>query len=338
MITSPSFIFSLLLTFFVLFLFFLFSSKAKQYYYKTSNKHKLPPSPSKLPFIGNIHHITSSPHLSFHLLSQEYGPLMFFYLGRVPTLIVSSAAVAEVILKTNDLVCSSRPTSRISRRLLYDNKDLVVAPYGEYWRQIRKMCMLQLLSPKRVQAYRFVREEETALMIKMISQKSASSLSSCSGNLVNLSEELSLLLNNIICRVSLGKKYSEEEGGGKGYKNMINELQELLGAVDIGDYQPLLCWLKYFNGLHSRIEKSFKVTDRFLEQVIEDHVLTRNIKKKSDQEEDFVDVLLDIEKQGSIGLPFTRDNIKAIILVTNLFPTSLIFNLFYFLFFSIYLI
>ncbi|KAI3938357.1 hypothetical protein MKW98_015256, partial [Papaver atlanticum] len=147
-----------------------------------------------------------------------------------------------------------------------------------------------------------------------ISQKSASSLSSCSGNLVNLSEELSLLLNNIICRVSLRKKYSEEEGGGKGYKNMINELQELLGAVDIGDYQPLLCWLKYFNGLHSRIEKSFKVTDRFLEQVIEDHLSTRNIKKKSDQEEDFVDVLLDIEKQGSIGLPFTRDNIKAIIL------------------------
>lgn len=56
------------------------------------------------------------------------------------------------------------------------------APYGEYWRRMRSICVLQLLSHKRVQSFRAVREEELELLVEHVKQSSLLSLP------VNLSE------------------------------------------------------------------------------------------------------------------------------------------------------
>lgn len=59
------------------------------------NKYNLPPSPPKLPIIGNLHQLGTLPHRSFQSLSHKYGPLMMLKLGQTPTLVVSSADVAR---------------------------------------------------------------------------------------------------------------------------------------------------------------------------------------------------------------------------------------------------
>ncbi|KAK9198131.1 hypothetical protein WN944_013314 [Citrus x changshan-huyou] len=73
-------------------------------------------------------------------MAQHWGPVMLLHLGRVPTVVVSSAEPAKVILKTHDIVISNRPDSSISTRLLYDYKDVSLPLYGDYWRQMRSMC------------------------------------------------------------------------------------------------------------------------------------------------------------------------------------------------------
>lgn len=125
---------------------------------------------------------------------------MFLKLGSVNTLIVSSAEAASEIMKTHDLIFSDRPKSNVNKKLLYDFKDVSVAPYGEYWRQMRSICVLQLLSNKRVQSYRAVREEETALLVKKIEERSPEA--------VNLSELFMTLTNDIVSRAAFGRKYS----------------------------------------------------------------------------------------------------------------------------------
>jgi len=82
------------------------------------------------------------------------------------------------------------------RKLLYDFKDVAVAPYNEYWRQIKSILVLHLLSNKRVQSFRGVREEELSLLIEKIKQ-------SCSSSAVNLREVFAKLINDIGCRVAL---------------------------------------------------------------------------------------------------------------------------------------
>ena len=43
--------------------------------------------------------------------------------------------------------------------LTFNGEDVAFAPYGERWRQLRKICMLELFSASRVLSFRHFREE-----------------------------------------------------------------------------------------------------------------------------------------------------------------------------------
>ncbi|RID59451.1 hypothetical protein BRARA_F02681 [Brassica rapa] len=109
----------------------------------TTTKLKLPPSPWRLPLIGNLYQLSLHPHRSLHSLSLRYGPLMLLHFGCVPTIVVSSADVAHDVLKTHDLNFSNRPRTRTVEKL-FKGTEIAFVPYGEYWRQM-KLIYLQLL-------------------------------------------------------------------------------------------------------------------------------------------------------------------------------------------------
>ncbi|XP_059441127.1 cytochrome P450 736A117-like [Corylus avellana] len=276
-----------------------------------TTKKNLPPSPPKLPIVGNFHQLGSQPHRSLGSLARRHGPLMLLHFGNAPTLVASSADAAREIMKTHDLIFANRPKSSMFEKLLYNNKDVASAPYGEYWRQMKSISVLHLLSNKRVQSFRAVREEETFLVIEKIKQ-------SCSSTYVNLSEVLANLTNDVVCRVALGRKYGVGEGGRK-FKEILSEFTELLGALSVGDYIPWLAWVSRVNGLDARAEKVSKKFDDFIEGVIEEHIDCQRREGKGNvilenEQKDFVDVLLQIQKENVIGFPIDRVSIKALIL------------------------
>ncbi|KAL0341606.1 UNVERIFIED_CONTAM: cytochrome [Sesamum calycinum] len=217
-----------------------------KWFYKPAGNKKLPPSPWKLPILGNLHQLGSLPHRNLQSLAEKHGPLMLLHFGTVPTLVVSSADAAREIMKTHDLIFADRPQSSVSRRLLYDFKDVSVAPYGEYWRQLKSICVLQLLSNKRVQSFHVIKEEETAILVNKI-QKSLSP--------VNLSEMFTGLTNDVISRSAFGRKYSEGEIGKK-FLSLLTEFLELLGSFPIGSFIPGLSWISRVNGFDARVDKS----------------------------------------------------------------------------------
>jgi len=97
----------------------------------------LPPSPWRLPVIGNLHQLSLHPHRSLRSLSLRYGPLMLLHFGRVPILVVSSGEAAQEVLKTHDHKFANRPRSKAVHGLMNGGRDVVFAPYGEYWRQMK---------------------------------------------------------------------------------------------------------------------------------------------------------------------------------------------------------
>jgi hypothetical protein len=78
-----------------------------------SSKTNLPPSPPKIPIIGNLHQFGTISHRYFQALSNKYGPLMFMYLGNVPTLVVSSADMTREIMKTHDTFSQTGPKPQL---------------------------------------------------------------------------------------------------------------------------------------------------------------------------------------------------------------------------------
>ncbi|XP_042005894.1 cytochrome P450 71A6-like [Salvia splendens] len=199
------------------------------------------PAPRKPPPVG------SAFHKSIQSLSLRYGPLMLLHFGKVPFLIASSAEeAAREIMKH-----SNRPQLSIASRLFYNNRGVAFAPYGEYWRQNRSICVLHLLSSKMVQSYRRVREEETSLLVEKIRKLGASSKP------VNLNGLIQSLTNDVISRVAMGKKY----GLGSDTREIYEDLGLLLSIVPLWEYIPCLNWTRRFDGLDKRVDRVAKEMD-----------------------------------------------------------------------------
>ncbi|KAL6549683.1 hypothetical protein OROMI_020171 [Orobanche minor] len=281
------------------FLLFLYIWWWHKYNKASPPPKRLPPSPRKLPLIGNLHQLGLYPHRSLQSLSQRYGPLMLLHLGVKPVLLVSSVEAAREIMKNQDVIFSNRPRLSIADRLFYSGKDVGFAPYGDYWRQMRSICVLQLLSNTRVQSFRRVREEETSLMVENIRRSRSPA--------VDLSETVVLLANDVISRVALGKKYSAGEQGRK-IKELFREFTELAGTFCVRDSLPWLGWIDRLSGLDARVESVVKRVDEFMEAVVQEHRST----EKGQRESNFVDILLQLQRENKDS--FDDNSLKGVIL------------------------
>ncbi|KAK1427680.1 hypothetical protein QVD17_16372 [Tagetes erecta] len=262
----------------------------------------LPPSPPKLPIIGNLHQLGSSPHRSLRTLSQKHGPLMLMHFGSVPMLVASSSEAAKEIMKTHDLKFANRPKLRTPDTLIYGSSDITFSPYGEFWRQVKSIAVVHLLNNARVQSFRQVREEEIGYMIDTIAKSH--------GSLVDLSELTFWFVNNIVCKVALGRSYQ-----GLKFTDLLGKFVHVLGALCVGNFIPWLSWIDRLSGLDDKARNVAKEFDEFLEGVVNEHLEKRS--KGDDHNgtnQDLVDILLDIQRENAIGFALQRDTIKAIIL------------------------
>ncbi|XP_017702360.2 cytochrome P450 71A1-like [Phoenix dactylifera] len=261
---------------------------------------RLPPGPLRLPIIGNLHQLGEHPHRSLRLLSEKYGSLMSLKLGFIPTIIVSSREMASEILKTQDLIFCTRPPLVAFKRLSYGGRDMGLSPYSEQWRQLRKISMLEVFSAKRVQAFQSIREEEVNTLVQTL-------LTQSSSGPVNLSEMSFCLFNNITTREIFGRRISSDgDCTSSKYHPLLIEMMSLLGGFFLGDFFPSMEWLDVITGTRARLKRSFLAMDEFLEEEIEKHI------HGGGSPDDFISVLVGLQKDLSLGFPLTRDHIKGI--------------------------
>ncbi|KAL1812640.1 hypothetical protein ACET3Z_022705 [Daucus carota] len=274
---------------------------------KKGETKRLPPGPRKLPIIGNIHQISQPLHQSLRRLSNKHGPLMHLQLGSVPTLVVSSAAMAKEVLKTHDLIFANRPSLYASRKSSYNYTDVVLAPYGSYWREVRKIAVIELLSAKRVESFKSIREEEVAHMIKTVSNSSLESTP------INVTKLIFMVVNNVVIRVTFSKKgnHGEEKrkSGTREFGDIINESLDLISVGNIAELFPWMGWYNKLNGVEAGLEKNFRDLDSFYNMVIQEH----RERSGGSEHEDLVDVLLRVQDDPNQEIRLTNENIKGVL-------------------------
>ncbi|CAL4987881.1 unnamed protein product [Urochloa decumbens] len=186
---------------------------------KPPKKKPLPPLPPALPVIGHLLLVGDHPHVSLRDLAAKHsrsGGLMLLRLGAVPNLVVSSPGAARAVMRTHDHVFASRPASTVVDGLVYGSSSVAFAPYGDYWRQARKLVTTHLLTVRKVQAYHVARQEEVRLVIAKI--REAATI----GAEVDISETMNAFANDIICRAVCGK-FFRAEGRNKLFRELNHE-------------------------------------------------------------------------------------------------------------------
>ncbi|TYH51129.1 hypothetical protein ES332_D10G253100v1 [Gossypium tomentosum] len=266
----------------------------------------LPPSPPKLPLTGNIHQLGKLPHRSLWDLSRKYGSLLLLQLGYNPTVVVSSPDMVREIVENHDIVFANRPRTTAVDILFYGCKDMVFTPYGEYWRQVKKIGVVELFSHQRVHSFQFVRDEEVELLINKIR-------SAClKGESINLTDMLMFVSSNIVSRCILSHKNEEEDGCSK-FGELAKRLLILFTSSCIGDMFPYLRWVDVLTGYIPSMKAVSTELDAFLDQVIEEHKAFESNDQVSNKK-DFVSIIMQLQKDGMYEMDLTHDNIKAILL------------------------
>ncbi|KAI8007363.1 Cytochrome P450 71D8 [Camellia lanceoleosa] len=236
---------------------------------------------------------------------------MHLLLGEVSTIVVSSPEIAEQVMKTHDLVFAQRPCLLASRIVSYGSTNIGFSPYGEYWRQLRKICTTELLSSKRVETFRGIREEEVMNFVRDISSNT--------GSAINLSKRIYSHTYGVTARAAFGKKNRDQEE----FMEAMDEVVALYGGFNVADMYPSVKLLQVMSGMRRKLEKLHKRVDQILENIVNEHREKKTQRESGRGEaEDLVDVLLRVQKDGELEFPLTDDNIKAVILMHNGFTYS----------------
>ncbi|KQK06463.1 premnaspirodiene oxygenase [Brachypodium distachyon] len=282
------------------------------YFLRPSHRHhgrirqRLPPSPWALPVIGHLHHVAGAlPHRAMRDLSRRLGaPLMLLRLCELRVIVASSADAAREIMKAQDLAFCSRPMTPTGKALLGDSPGLVFAPYGDAWRQLRKICALELFTARRVRSFRPVREEEVARLLRSLLTSSPETETKAKA--VNLSERVAAYVADSAVRAVIGSRF-ENRGA---FLRMLERRMKLVPARCLPDLFPSSRLALLVSRMPRQMKRERREMMDFIDTIVLEHQENR---AATGDDEDFLDVLLRIQREGKLDHPLTADDIKTVI-------------------------
>nr|QDF44411.1 caffeoyl-3-(4-hydroxyphenyl)lactate 3-hydroxylase [Phacelia campanularia] len=260
-------------------------------------QYNLPPSPSGLPIVGNLYDVTPLKHRCFAEWSKKYGPIFSVFLGSQLNVVVCSADLAKEVLKDNDQQLADRYRSRPATTISKDGTDFIWADYGPHYVKVRKLCTLELFSPKRLEALRPIREDEVTDMIEALFR--ASTKSDNAGKSLLLRDYLGPVSFNNITRLILGKRYMDSDGKlsqeGQDFKEIAMARIDISRNISIAEYVPWLRWFFLVDNVGPA--KYLELRERFTRKILQErtHALTKENKQH------FVDALLSLQKEYDLS-------------------------------------
>jgi isoflavone 2'-hydroxylase len=274
--------------------------------YRQTPKH-LPPSPPSLPIIGHLHLVKKPLHRTFQTLSQKYGQIFSLRFGSRLVVIVSSPSAVEECFTKNDVVLANRPPSLGAKHLGYNHTTVTASPYGDHWRNLRRICSLEIFSTNRLNTFLGIRRDEVKRLLRKLSRNSREDFAK-----VELKSMFSDLTFNTIMRMVAGKRYygygedvrDEEEA--RQFKEIMKEAFENAGASNPHEFVPLLRWIDH-GSLEKRLMRLANKTDAFLQALVDE-------KKGKEEGNTMIDHLLSLQKSQPDY--YTDQIIKGLILVS----------------------
>lgn len=211
--------------------------------------------------------------------------LMAFSLGETRVIVTCNPDIAKEIL--NSSTFADRPVKESAYNLMF-NKAIGFAPYGVYWRSLRRISAAHLFCPKQIKASEFQRSEIANQLVAMFRAEK--------GEIRARDALKRASLNNMMCSV-FGKNYKLDSYNYETseLQKLVDEGYDLLGMTNWSDHLP---WLYDFDMQKIRL-RCFNLVpkvNRFVGRIIEEHKA-----ESGELGRDFVDVLLSLQEPDRLS-------------------------------------
>ncbi|CAL9766042.1 unnamed protein product [Musa acuminata subsp. burmannicoides] len=253
------------------------------------------PGPRGLPLVGSMGLMSGLAHRKLAAVADAIPGarrLMALSLGDTRVVVTCDPDVARDILNSPDF--ADRPVKESAYGLMF-HRAIGFAPYGAYWRTLRRIAATHLFSPKQVSALGCYRAEIAAQMVRALDGLAAEPV-----QVRRILKQASL---NHVMRFVFGRKY-ELQGGSEETKeltSMVEEGYEVLGKLNWSDHLPVLTGIDL-----QRVRWCCSVlvprVKRFVTRIIKEH----RVERARDSEaapRDFVDVLLSLQASDRLSDP-----------------------------------
>ncbi|KAK3417634.1 cytochrome P450 CYP82D47-like [Eucalyptus grandis] len=288
----------IILAILVLSIFVLFKSTS-------SSKLKTPPeAPRAWPVIGHLPILAKSklPHKTLASMADQCGPIFTVRVGTFQALVVSGSEMVKECFTKNDIALSTRPRHVAQKILGYSYAMFPFAPYGPYWREVRKMVTLELLSSRRVKSFlNPIQASEADVAIQELHELWIENKDDSGHVIVDLKQWFAKLTLNVILRIVAGKRYrAADEEKKQQCQKALREFFHFFGLVLPADVFPFLRWFD-LGGHEKAMKRTAEELDEIMGGWLEDHKRDNKDLGETNSSGDFMDVMLSVLNDDEVG-------------------------------------
>ncbi|KAF8028832.1 hypothetical protein BT93_E1483 [Corymbia citriodora subsp. variegata] len=269
-----------------------------------SGGNQLPPGPRPLPIIGNILKLGDKPHQALAKLSGIYGSVMMIKLGAITTAVISSPEATKEALQKNDQFLCGRQIPDTAKGSGLHTQSVVWLPTSDKWKQLRKVCTVQMFSAHKLDAGQLLRRKKVDELVSFIHE-------SCQrGHHVDIGKAAFTTVLNLISSTLFSVDLAHhDEGSSQEFRDLVWGVMEETGKPNVSDFFPVLRWFDP-QGARRRISSYFGRLLAIFDRMIEERTQARASPVASSRCNDVLDSLINLKESGEL----TRGEIKSLLL------------------------
>ncbi|XP_072918431.1 uncharacterized protein [Hemitrygon akajei] len=295
-----------------LILFSLLTVFCVMYFYtacKPSAFYKLPPGPTPLPLIGNLHTLDLKMlYQSLTELSEQYGPVFTIQLGVEKAVVLTGyKAVTEALVDQADEFAER---AEIPVLEMQANGYGISFGHGESWRQMRRFTLMTLRNfgmGKRTIEDKII--EEAKYLVREVEAHQ--------GQAFSTTVPVTSAMANIICSIVFGERFDYNDEIFLTITKLIRENFNLLGSSRVQMYNAFP-FLGFLPGTHKKIFQNRTQMVQLIQNFYREHQKTLNENNIRSLIDAF---LVKREEESNNADSYFHDN-NLVTSVTNLFAAG----------------